>query len=1061
MKDKAFFGILTMILLIFFLPFSGLGAPLKQGTYVPGEMVIKLKQEVVRNIPEVKALMRSNNAARTGISSLDGLAARFKAVRSEPVFRVGEKSRARLSAMLQSSSLTSLEFNPALYQKIIFPPDVDLDAIIEAYQKNPNVAFAEPNYIRRPIGKAQEAAYTSVQSLSVPGPATDPDYDKQWHLGAINAPQAWQFLEDDKGINPGGSRDVVIAFIDTGVDYTHPDLSGNMWINGPEFNGSTGVDDDGNGFVDDVHGANVVAGTGDPNDDHGHGTHVAGIACAQGNNGIGGVGVAFNTQIMAIKAAQYSGVLTTADIAEGILYAVDKGADVINMSFGGYFQSQIEEDALAVAFGHAVLVAAAGNDAKNNEVICRIPAKAMYPASYPWVLGVMASAQSPNAYGDWLASFSNRDVNAENSIEYNLMAPGSGIYSTLPGDQYAAWSGTSMSTPVVSGIAALVRSYYPDKDMHSSRFIMGQIAPTGPSLQGYSPPCLAPISYHMADALAALSSTPQPSLTYLEHWLFDDEGLSASNDDDGRVDAGETVDLAITIRNHWGKADNVQATLRAWNGVSEGDDPYVTLDIPTVDYGAVGSFNIDDNGLIYDAEGEIIGVNHPFRFTVSPDCPNNHVIPFLLTMTCDNGYEPADPDNPYTFTSRFELVVQRGVELPRFISEDMTLTNDNYYIVPDATLVNEGVTLTIQEGTQIQFWSSDPEDPYSTQPDAKIVVAGTLLARGTAEDPVRMFPSSLHPDRFVVIQADSDGVIDLQYAQVTNPYIEGATVFDHCYFDQDSDDLRFWYSSDDRWNICPPKVLANSVSSSIFHKLGIWGSWIFFDHSLDVRSSLFDSSVFAVQTDDFNGNVLLKNYKLFRDQWGDRLYRTSWIRNWGPAADTQISLRGVFPRVEGDRTYWLANAYDMYGSRYDAWYPDYIESKDKFIIAEEYAKQYGGHIISINDADENAFIYPYLSEDRSESLFREQYPNLQWDRYKYEPVIGLIDLEESGVFHWISGEPVEYTNWESGQPGDIGANEALTYYYPSGNWHHRPWGLVHQIINSSVIEASKAFQPGF
>ena len=139
-----------------------------------------------------------------------------------------------------------------------------------------------------------------------------------------------------------------------------------MWVNAAELNGISNFDDDGNGYEDDIYGADTVTPDGNPMDDHGHGTHVAGIIAAQANNGIGGVGVAYNVQIMAIKAAQYSGVLSASDIAEAIYYAVQKGADVINMSFGGYARSQVEEDALAVAFGTSVLVAAAGNDRKLN-----------------------------------------------------------------------------------------------------------------------------------------------------------------------------------------------------------------------------------------------------------------------------------------------------------------------------------------------------------------------------------------------------------------------------------------------------------------------------------------------------------------------------------------------------------------------------------------------------------------------------------------------------------------------------------------------------------------------
>ena len=122
------------------------------------------------------------------------------------------------------------------------------------------------------------------------------------------------------------------------------------------------------------------------------------------------------------------------------------------------------------------------------------------------------------------------------------MAPGSQIASTLPLGGYGAWSGTSMATPMVVGIAALARTYWPDKAIYSSWFIMGQIASTAPWLG----------SYRSADALAALIEVPELKLSYLEHWLFDTTDIDPDNDNDGIVDAGETVDLAIVIRNHWG-----------------------------------------------------------------------------------------------------------------------------------------------------------------------------------------------------------------------------------------------------------------------------------------------------------------------------------------------------------------------------------------------------------------------------------------------------------------------------------------------------------------------------
>lgn len=302
------------------------------------------------------------------------------------------------------------------------------------------------------------------------------------------------------------------------------------------------------------------------------------------------------------------------------------------MAFGGYARSSAEEDALTVAFGTSVLVAAAGNDGKGN-LPCPFGAN-FYPAAYNWVLGVMARNQNADAKGDYLSGFSNYDCVPKDAQEYELMAPGSQILSTLPGNGYGAWSGTSMATPVVSGIAALARTQWPDKQTYSSRFIMGQIA----AIANYGP----------ADALATLSEAPQPSLSYLEHYLFDTPEVAAGNDNDGIVDAGQTVDLAIIIRNHWGKAENVQVTLQAQaEGAvgAVGADPYVSILNGTVAYGAVGSFNNDDNGLIKDAEGAIIGVEQPFRFQVAANTPNDHLIPFLLTMTATNWPTTRGPEH--------------------------------------------------------------------------------------------------------------------------------------------------------------------------------------------------------------------------------------------------------------------------------------------------------------------------------------------------------------------------------------------------------------------------------
>jgi hypothetical protein len=696
--------------------------------FLPGRLVVKLKppglvsSKMTSAVPDTAALQQ-----------------KFAAYGVTEVSRIFPNSQPPVQSQAAVGQITTTPPQPDLTRwfRASCPTNLDVQQLVQQLAKDPDVDVAEPDYLRRPAGY-------------IPHGEADPLFASQWHLAAAKVPEAWAYL-DSQELSPGGNHDIVVAVIDTGVDYSHPDLAANMWVNSREIPGN-GVDDDGNGFVDDVHGCAVVSDlrshSGDPMDDHGHGTHVAGIIGAQAGNSNGVVGVAYNCQIMAIKAAQYSGVLSTSDIAEAINYAVEQGADIINMSFGGYAKSQVEEDSLAVAFGQCVLVAAAGNDNLGNE---RYP---MYPAAYNWVLGVMASQP-----GGTLALFSNYDVTPHNTKEYELMAPGVDVWSALPNSQYAAWDGTSMAAPIVSGMAVLARTKFSDRDLYSSRFIMGQIAGRKEPMQ------------NLADAYVALTTSPRPELHYLQHWLFDTTNQAAINDNDGIVDAGETVDLAIVIRNHWGKADDVEVKLEAWAEGAFQPDPYVTFAISNVSYGAIGSFNWDDNGLVYTNQ-VIIGVSHPFRFRVSPDCPNDHVIPFRVTMTCRNGLAASDPAQ-YTTTNRFTLLVQRGRELPPVISQDLVLDSSSLWIVPRPVLVTTGATMRVMPGTQIQFGTPQPDAAYSDSFRPQVVVDGHLEVEGSATDPVELWPlaSLLQVARRVALIKRGDGLVSVSYADVMDPYV--------------------------------------------------------------------------------------------------------------------------------------------------------------------------------------------------------------------------------------------------------------------------------------------------
>ena len=962
-------------------------------------------QVVIKLAPAAAAARRGQVEA----SAVDATFTALGIVRLEPIFPQVESPAVGATVANADGEPMPIPDLTAWYRAELSEETTDIPATVAALQSLDQVEYAEPDYVRRPVGANSgpyadanlDTASASVATFLQTDSYNDPLYPQQWHLGAAHVPEAWEWMTLN-GLPAGGSPDIVVAVIDTGVDYTHPDLAANMWVNSQEIAGN-GIDDDGNGFVDDIHGANVVSNqhSGNPQDDHGHGTHVAGIIAAQANNGIGGVGVAYNAKIMAIKAAQYSGALATSDIAEAIYYAVAQGADVINMSFGGYARSQIEEDALAVAFGTSVLVAAAGNDGHPNEGPCS-PAKPMYPAAHNWVLGVMASQA-----GGERAPFSNRDCVPHTSREYELMAPGVDVWSTLPANQFAAWDGTSMAAPIVAGIAALVRTKWSDKDVYSSRFLMGQIAANA-----------APVAH----ALNALISAPQPELRYLSHWLFDTAVQSANNDDDGIVDAGEIVDLAIVIRNHWGKADNVQVTLEAWAEGAFQPDPYVATITGTVDYGAVGSFNVDDNGLIYDSEGAITGVRHPFRFQVDPETPNDHVIPFRVTMTANNGYEPGT--QLQTFTGRFYLIVQRGRELPRIISEDMTLTSAHYWLIPEQTLIEAGVTVTVTEGTQVQFWSADPSDPYFQTASVFLQVEGKFTTQGTQELPVQIFPGANYQGWSVTIKKVGNGTVDLNYTKVLNPRLTTTSV-DHGYFGQVLFDCII-HRDPGRIAQCDrgPQV-DGYISNSIFSKLG--GQYRFYfptDIESFARTSLFDSNAVIIGGTGEN-NVYLKNYKLQATEQGSRKYYLSGAGTRPIYVPT--FLRAAFPIEFDNRVYARLQA------------PVLMPSTSRYLqLAESFAVHLGGHVVSITDVNEaslisDSYMQAYFS---SNSPFMQSYPTMNcgnvpcWQLFANPySIIGLVG--DSETYNWLSGESLSYVNWNPGNP-EIGSPYVSWHYYNQG-----------------------------
>ncbi|WP_413402972.1 S8 family serine peptidase [Pseudoalteromonas sp. KJ71-7] len=310
---------------------------------------------------------------------------------------------------------------------------------IERLKSHQAIEYVEPDY--------------RVSIASIPN---DPRFEDLWGLNNegqtggtvdadIDAPEAWSIST--------GSRDIVVGVIDTGVDYSHPDLAANAWVNSGEIAGD-GIDNDGNGYIDDVHGINAITDAGDPMDDEGHGTHVSGTIGASGNNGVGIVGVNHDVSIAGCKFLAADGTGSTSGAIKCIDYMVglkNSGVNlrVLNNSWGGGGYSQALADAITASEQADILfVAAAGNDAVDNDV------NPHYPSNYENdnVLSIASTDSRDNMSG-----FSQWGLTS-----VDMGAPGSAILSTIPGGGYASYSGTSMATPHVAGAAALVLSVNPD-----------------------------------------------------------------------------------------------------------------------------------------------------------------------------------------------------------------------------------------------------------------------------------------------------------------------------------------------------------------------------------------------------------------------------------------------------------------------------------------------------------------------------------------------------------------------------------------------------------------------
>jgi subtilisin family serine protease len=445
---------------------------------VPGELIVKYRETVLQPVDRLLARgMSFRDATRDGGAALDALHARFGVRGARPVFRTATDEAAagpgadqaalrravadRLAAARRRHPDRSLRAvasaAPDLSHVYVLglAAGTDVDEAAAAFAADPHVAYAQPNYRAITQFTPNDPYYASAGSWGQP-------YDDLWGLKAMQLEGAWDLTQ---------GAGIVVGVVDTGLDRAHPDIVANLWSNPSET--VNGIDDDGNGYVDDVAGWDFANNDADPADGFGHGTHVSGTIAAAANNGIGIVGVAPQARVMAVKGLSDAGSGTIDDLAAGIVYAAENGADVINNSWGCSSpcpSSPVAEDAVRAAYALGTLVVfAAGN---------RTSDLALYsPQNMPEALVVAASTNT-----DALAFFSNYgpglDVAAPGAGD-NVAPPATEPFratlslksatcstalcpaSLVVGGSYLRQAGTSMAAPHVAGLAALVLAAHP------------------------------------------------------------------------------------------------------------------------------------------------------------------------------------------------------------------------------------------------------------------------------------------------------------------------------------------------------------------------------------------------------------------------------------------------------------------------------------------------------------------------------------------------------------------------------------------------------------------------
>lgn len=739
--------------------------------FVPGQVLVKFKDEST-----ITVLKAKGKFAAASVSSVNAVLTKFGVETMDKLLPnevAKPKSKLRRAKAFNGQTVEEKNLDKIyLVSMETESPDTTMQ-LVNALDSLDEVEYAEPNYIAYITASPQpsptwegaasqkfsfNAASAMLENTSETSdsvickePSQNPLYSQQWGIRALHVDSLW----NKPIIN---SKRPVIAILDTGVDITHPDLKDNIWTNEKEGDGETGYDDDGNGFVDDVHGWDFVYNYNEMGDNNSHGTHVAGIAAAS-DNAIGIVGANPRALIMPVKVLDDDGTGTVANIVKGINYAANNGADVINMSLGSGSISQAMMDALETAYQTATIVASAGNGMKS---IYDHDGGLVYPGAYYCVIGVQATVNSVGT----LAFFSNydpdgpvyskesptiakkrvKDPTVLDGNNYEVKAPGTGIISSVPNGGYQQMNGTSMSSPLVAGAISALKMV---KDFASPEVLISDLA-------------------HMDCDFARIYSDEERSTDIYLAGMACNDTITGNKNIDGEVDGGETVELRPILLNSWSTATDIKLHLDVDSAMAK----LVTIDNPDVDFG----YSLSPYAHMTS--------KNPFIIHVTDSLDDGANVKFVLT--CYNS------DN--VTKSEYYMPIENMIKLGGLIEEDSTLIAGRVYNVTSNLGIAKDATLTIEPGVQVKV-----------KEGKSISIYGKIIAKGCPQKPILFSPYN-PDDRWSYGINFYNNADTIYYCKFDNMWISIAnksfpTMFDCEFSNSILGDCQFWMFKGERCNM--------------------------------------------------------------------------------------------------------------------------------------------------------------------------------------------------------------------------------------------------------------------